>query len=94
MERFVNKYTRKRKKSEPIPAKSNVSRLGELRDYFSNLISSIGNNDSSQSTSHHMLRKQSGKIKNKDDNVEFGCMDLMKARAKRRAQKKAERLSR
>ena len=94
MERFVNEYTRKRKKSEPITAEPNVSRLEELRNYFGKLISNIRNNDSSPSTRHRMLRKRSGKIKNKDDNVEFGCMDLMKARAKRRAQKKAERLSR
>ena len=95
MERLMNEYIRKNKKSESISTISTepkVSRLKKLGDYFDNLISKIGKNDNPSSTNTQKPRKQTVKMKNKDDNVEFGCMDLIKARAKRKAQKKAERL--
>ncbi len=95
MERLMSEYKRKNTKSELTPtisAEPKVSTLKKLGDYFDNLISRIGKNDTSSSTGTQRSRKRVVRIKNKDDNVEFGCMDLIKARAKRKAQKKAERL--
>jgi membrane protein required for colicin V production len=95
MERLMSEYKRKNTKSEVAPtisAEPKASTLKKLGDYFDNLISRIGKEDISSSTSTQKSRKRTVRIKNKDDNVEFGCMDLIKARAKRKAQKKAERL--
>lgn len=68
-----------------------------ISDYFDGLISKFKGDASVQTDDHRAtLPMRSSdkrmKIKNKEDNVQFGCMDLMKARAKRRAQKKAERI--
>lgn len=50
------------------------------------------NPPSAQSVRPTKPAKKRLKVKNKDDDVRFGCMDLIKARAKRKAQKKAERI--
>jgi len=95
MERLMNEYMQKDGKIDQNSTTSTepkVSHLKELGNYFDNLISKIGKGDKSTSTSRHPLRNRTVRIKNKDDNVEFGCMDLIKARAKRKAQKEVERL--
>jgi len=95
MERLMNEYMQKDRKIDQNSTTSTepkVSHLKELGNYFDNLISKIGKGDKSSSTSRRPLRNRTVRIKNKDDNVEFGCMDLIKARAKRKAQKEVERL--
>ena len=71
----------------------------ETGSFLSNFISRFFGKDDAQENPHSVETvrptKPSNKrlkVKNKDDNVRFGCMDLIKARAKRKAQKKAERI--
>ena len=86
------------KKEEKIEETESVQEKG-IRRYLDELIARFTRDDSN---SQDVPRKAPGtglsdkqaRIKNKEDNVPFGCMDLMKARAKRRAQKKAKRIQR
>lgn len=70
--------------------------MGQLKQYVSNILTKYferreGVEDEDKSQKKKFRRKV---VNNKDENVEFGCMDLMKARAQRRAQKKAIKLKR
>ena len=90
MDRFVNEYAYKKEKQTQTESK--ISRLKKIENYLDELVSKIFVKDSSSSTGHRSLEQRTKITKSKYNNEEFGCMDLMKARAKRRAQKKAERL--
>lgn len=89
MERLMNEYIRKKEKDEQI---SKTSNLEKVKKYLDELVSKLFVKDLSSSINWRPLKQRSEITKNKHNNAEFGCMDLMKARAQRRAQKKAERL--
>lgn len=89
MEKLMNEHIRKKERDKQI---SEISRLKKIKEYLDELFSRVFMKDSLSSTNRHSLKQRTEIIRNKHNNVEFGCMDLMKARAQRRAQKKAERL--
>ena len=67
----------------------------ESVNYLTDLVSKFLNKEDFQTNPSKTPRsRELPRVKNKEDNVQFGCTDLMKARAKRRAQKKAERIRR
>lgn len=67
----------------------------ESKSYLTDLISKFFDkeNTSTETSQSHQSRNPT-KIKNKEYNVQFSEVDLIKARAKRKAQKKAERIRR
>lgn len=98
MERFSRGRTRKIRMDQRKQKETPETRLGKIgssfRDFFSRFFDKSDSPESlpaAQSIRSRQSTKKRLKIKNKEDNVQFGCMDLMKARAKRKAQKKAQK---
>ncbi len=81
---FTKKKAVSKKETE---REKKVSYLREARDYINNAFSSyLHRYDNNLGRQQHLIKRR----KNKD--VEFGCMSLMRARAERRMQKKADKL--
>ena len=98
MERFSRGRIRKTAVDQNKQKENSETQLGKIgssfRDFFSKFFDkseSRENLPAAQSARPVQSFKERLKIKNKEDNVQFGCMDLIKARAKRKAQKKARK---
>ncbi|MCR4623476.1 MAG: CvpA family protein [Alphaproteobacteria bacterium] len=89
------KQIRKNKKNSPKQAESPKIEKKEDKSSLLNLISRFFNKENtSVETSKIQQSQEFPKAKNEEDNVQLSEVDLIKARAKRKAQKKAERIRR
>ncbi len=97
MERFSKEQIRKNKESLDKQTEDTGTQLKKFGGYLNEIVSEFfEKKDSKRETLKEipLMRKSDrrSKIKNKEDNVQFGYVNLIKARAKRKAQKKAERI--
>ncbi len=93
MERFSKEQASKNRRNRYEQTETRKTKEESIGSYLNNLISRFFDKSDTQENppATRPVRKRL-KVKNKEDNVQFGCMDLMKARAKRKAQKKAQRI--
>jgi len=89
-ERLAKEQPKKNTETPPSPTGEKDS-----KNYLTNLISKFSvKKNSSANVPQTQRQKEFPKVKNRNDSAQSGYVDLMKARARRKAQKKAERIRR